>query len=825
MEAMRDQRSLPWVEDFLADVRIGCRTFVRSPGFVGVAVLTLALGIGANTAMFTVADRVLFEPPPFRHADRLFWIYEVNPKLGFTLGDTVPPSPANFFDWRQGARSFDRMAAWRNWWFSIAEPGAGRPAAEQVRGVSISPAFFDMLGVDAALGRTFRRDEEQPSRDQVVVLTDGFWRRRFAARPDIVGTTVLVDGQPRVIVGVLPAGFYFLWPETAIFMPITIDNAFRTQRSARSIVALARLAPGLTRADGDADLARLARNLERSYPATNQGWGAALLPVFPLNKALQPAVFVLLGAVSCVLLIASMNVAGLLLVRAGVRQRELATRTALGASRGRLIRQMLAESLLLAGMGGVCGIFLAVVGLKALAPLIPQVQITRLTSMTVDGRVLVFTLGATLLTALVLGVAPAVRAIHPDALRVSSQSTQRVLPSALLVIEMSLSLVLLVGAALLIRTLWNLQHVDPGFRDDHLLTMQVWLPPAKYTTRASTTSFYEEVIRRLRSFPEIREAAVANTRPFLGWSLGARLRIAGRTLPEENSIVDFRLISDRYFEALGTPLVRGRMFSAADGPQSAGVALVNEEMAWRYWPGASAIGATLQVSSLAPEATAPWDVDQMTNTFTVVGVVGNVKESQLNEHTRPMLYLSTKQNSTRYAHLLVRTTITPANVASLVQREISAVDPDLGVYGVQTMQGVLGEAVAAPRLNSVLLWMFAILALVMSAVGLYGVMSYAIAQRTREFAIRLAMGAEPRSLFAMVTREGLAIAATGISAGLAGVLLLGRAMRALLYGVAPTDLTAIAVSVATLLIVALVACWRPAWSAARVDPMQVLRCE
>ncbi len=825
LDAMRDQRGLPWMDDLLTDLRIGWRLLARSPGFVIVAVLTLALGIGANTAMFTVADRLLFQPSGFAHAERLYWIYDVNPRLKLTVNDATSPSPANFVDWRSQARSFDDTAAWRNWWFSVAEPGAGGLIPEQVRGVNVSPAFFDMLGVHAAIGRMFRPDEEQPGRDRVVVLTDGFWRRRFGGDPGVVGRTVLIDGQPFSVVGVLPSGFYFLWPDTAVFMPMTIDSAFRGQRSAHSIVVLARLASGVTRSDADADLARVARNLEQAYPATNDGWSAQLVPVFPLNKALQPAVLVLLAAVGCVLLIACINVTGLLLVRAGVRQREIATRAALGASRGRLVRQMLAESMLLAALGGAVGVVLAVLGLSMLAPLLPQVQIARSMPTTVDGRVLFLTLAATLVTAVALGVAPALRVTRTDALRVSSQSTRRATARAILVIEMSLSLVLLVGAGLLLKTLWNLQQVNPGFRGDHLLTMQLWLPPATYSTRSSVTGFHDEVIRRIRRFPEVREAAIVNTRPFLGWSLGARLHLAGASIGAEDPIVGCRVISDGYFAALGAPLVRGRLFGKEDGPGGAAVALVNDAMARRFWPGQNALGKVVNVHPLASTAAAPWWPDQMTDTFTVVGVVGDIKESRLNEHVEPVVYLSSLQNGTRYAHLLVRTEAPPANVTALVQREIRAVDPTLGVYGVQTMEEVLGEAIAAPRLSSFLLWAFAGLALAMSAVGVYGVMSYAVAQRTREFAIRLAMGAESRTLFAMVSREGLTVALAGIGIGLVGVLIAARAMNALLYGVAPTDAATIAASVATILAVALVASCRPAWSATRVDPMRVLRNE
>jgi predicted permease len=390
---------------------------------------------------------------------------------------------------------------------------------------------------------------------------------------------------------------------------------------------------------------------------------------------------------------------------------------------------------------------------------------------------------------------------------------------------MSLSLVLLVGAGLLIRTLWNLQQVDPGFRGDHLLTMQLWLPPAKYSARSSVAGFYEDVLRRIRRFPEVREAAIVNTRPFLGWSLGARLHLPGASIGAEDPIVGYRVISDGYFAALGAPLIRGRLFAESDGPGGAAVALVNDAMARRFWPGQNAVGKVVDVHPLASTAAAPWWPDQMTDTFTIVGVVGDIKESRLNEHVEPVAYLSYLQNGTRYAHLLVRTEATPSNVTALVQREIRAVDPTLGVYGVQTMEEVLGEAIAAPRLSSFLLWVFAGLALAMSAVGVYGVMSYAVAQRTREFAIRLAMGAESSSLFAMITREGLMVALAGIAVGLVGVLLAARGMNALLYGVTPTDAATIVGSAVTILAVALAACWRPAWSAARVDLMRVLRNE
>ena len=394
-------------------------------------------------------------------------------------------------------------------------------------------------------------------------------------------------------------------------------------------------------------------------------------------------------------------------------------------------------------------------------------------------------------------------------------------------IEIALSLMLLIGATLLVRSLWNLQQVDPGFRADRLLTMQLWLPPGKYANRSTVSGFYQEVLRRIHQFPEVRSAAIVNTRPFLGWSLGARLHIPGPSSPAtgEDPIVGSRIISPGYLAALGTPLIRGRAFSDSDGPGSAAVALVNKVMVDRYWPSEDPIGKAVQVRPLASTSTAPWWPDQMTDRFTVVGIVGNIKENRLSDEVEPVVYLAYLQNATRYAHLLVRTESTPTNVTNMVQREIRAVDPDLGVYDARTMETVLGQAVAAPRLNSFLLWVFATSALGLSAVGVYGVTSYAVAQRTREFAIRIAMGATSRSVFRLVTREGLSVAIVGISIGLIGALILARGLTSLLYGVIPTDGATLIVCASLVLFVTLLACWRPAWRATVVDPMTVLRAE
>ncbi len=811
------------------DLRYAVRSLLNTPGFTATAVLTLALGIGANTAMFTVANTLLFRPAPFDDADQLYWVYDTNEKQHLTVNDQVPPSSGDFVDWRGATRIFDRMVAWRNWWFSVSGPHEGAVAAEQVRGVNISPAFFDMLGVRAVLGRTFRSDEEQPGQDHVVVLTDGFWHRRFGSDPRIVGQTINIDGQPFAVIGVLPSTFYFLFPDSAIFMPMPVDANFRRGRAAHNIEVLARAAPGVGRGQAQAEIARLAHDVALAYPGTNDGWSAAIQPIFPLNKNLRPAVLVLLGAVGCVLLIACVNVAGLLLVRTGVREREFVIRTALGASSWRLVRQLLTENVLLATSGGIAGVVAAVGGLRLLVPLVPQVQIAGPPSMTVDGRALVFTSAVTIMTAIALGIAPAFQRRRTDALRVASQASGHTRAgAALLAVQIALSLMLVIGAALLVRSLWNLQQADPGFRTDHLLTMQLWLPPATYNTSSRVTEFYQEVLRRLHEFPEVRDAAVVNTRPFLGWQLGARLHVPGRPLDAtgEDPIVGLRVVSPRYLVALGAPLLRGRGLMDSDGPTSTPVALINETMARRFWPTEDPLGKSFSTKALGSTGSdSPWWPEQMSDTFTIVGIVGDMKESRLNDQAGPVMYWSYLQNATRYTHLLVRTTSTPTTVASLVQQEIRAVDPDLGVYDVQAMESVLDQAVAAPRLNSVLLWVFAVMALVLSAVGIYGVTAYAVTRRTRELAIRIAIGAPAVSVFRLMTRDGVTVALVGVLAGLIAALGLARALSSMLYGVASTDAVTLTISAAVVLIVVLLASARPAWRATRVDPMTVLRAE
>ena len=549
--------------------------------------------------------------------------------------------------------------------------------------------------------------------------------------------------------------------------------------------------------------------------------------MFPLNKNLQPALLMLVGAVGCVLLIACINVGNLMLARAGAREREMTVRTALGASRGRLIRQMLAESGLLAVIGAAIGVPLAAGTLRALWPFIPEVKIAGPLGITIDIRVLGVTLAVTLVTTVLLGTLPALQTSGTERLRASGNSHRRASAgTALLTIEVALSLMLLMAATLLVRSLWNLQRVDPGFRAERLTTMQVWLPQAKYPDAAGVSRFYEELLRRVQQIHEVSAAAVVNTRPFLGWSLGARLQSPGHASPEaDDPIVDFRIISPGYLAALRSRLMRGRNLDDGDRPAALPVALINSSMARRFWPTEDPIGKAVRLKLLGSKASAPWWPEHTADAYTIVGVIGDVKESRLGDQVRPVVYLSYSQNPSRYAHLLVRTDGTPLNILETVQRQLRAVDPDLGVYDVQSMETVLDQAVASPRLSSIVLWVFAVSALMLCAVGVYGVTSSVVARRTREFAIRLAIGAPPSTIFQIVTRDGARVALVGIAIGVCGALLLGRLLASLVFGLAVTDRATLIVSAAVVFAVAMVACWRPAWRATRVDPMTVLRAE
>jgi putative ABC transport system permease protein len=674
----------------------------------------------------------------------------------------------------------------------------------------------------------FRADEEQPGHNRVVILSDRFWRQRFDADPTIIGQTVRVDGQRYGIVGVLPSTFFFLQPDFDMWMPLVIDGRLRNERTSHASDVLVRLAPGIDVAHAQADLDGISRALQQRYPGTNAGWRASLLFLGPHRTDLRPTLLLLFAAVGCVLLIACINVANLLLVRAGARTREMAIRVALGASRFRLVRQMFTESVLLAGIATVIGVLLAKAGLMLVQPLVAQVQ--PMAMLALDARVLPFAILIAGVTALIFGLVPAIQASRA----IDRSSPKRMVRArALLVIEIAASLMLLVTSTLLVRTLRNLQKIPLGFQSEHLLTMQLWLPETSYPHTTQVTALHQEVLGRLKRFPEIRAAALVNTRPFLGWSLGERVRPLDRPPPAdaEDPMFDMRVVSPEYLTALAAPLVRGRMFTTHDDETQPPVAMINESLVRRYWPTGDPLGKALQVRPPGSTIGGPWWPVQTRDTFTIVGVVSDLREGGVAEESSMLappaatVYLSYLQNPSRYMHLLVRTEASPGAVIGLVRHAIQSVDPDLGLYDERTMAAVLDREVATPRFTSVLTWAFAGLALMLAAIGVFGVTSYSVTQRRRELATRVAVGASTRAILEMITGECLRTAMAGIAVGLLAAVIVGRALTRFLYGVLPTDPSTLVLGAATVFVTTVLAYWRPAWRATRVDPAEVLRCD
>lgn len=810
------------------DVWFALRTLRKQPGFAVIAVLTLALGIGANAAIFSVIDTLLLRRPHFAYLDRLVVFQESNPqKIPFD----VDPSPGNFLDWRRQARSFDELAAWRNWYFTLSEPWKAGSAPEAVRGVNVSPNFFSMIGVVPALGRAFTDDEERPGNNRAVVLSDRLWRHRFARKSDIVGRRVLVDGILCTVVGVLPPDFQFFQPDLDLWMPLVVDASLQNREN-HSVQVFGRLSAGATLAQGGAEMDAVARGLAEAHPDTNAGWGIKVRPLYPTTdvRRLEPALRVLLCASILVLLIVCVNVANLLLARAVSRQKEIAVRAAIGASRARLIRQVVTESLVLATVSGVAAVLIAVRGIALLVPLLPHagtnttVAAFRTVAPALDARIMVFSLAVAVVTGVAFGTMSAFQTTRADTLRVWTESSLR--PRAgrmLLGVELSLAVVLLTAAGLLIESFWNLQHLDAGFQTDHLLTMQVWLPKTTYPSGAEVRRFYDEVIRRVAALPGVRGATAINYRPFLGMGAGTPIEVDGAKVSQADSspVTGYRVVAPGFLRVLGQPLVAGRDFTEHDTNESDGVAIVNEAMAQRYWPGVNPIGQRVRPGFR--RSTVPWEMDAVPRWLRVVGVARNIRGFSLNQSDESQMYVSSLQFPSSYMFLIVRTATPPLGLAAAVQDQIRTVDPDQPVGDVRTMDDAVSASV--PRFNVELLGIFALIAVFLAAVGVYGVSSYTVGQRRREIGVRMALGAESRDVLVMIVRETLRVGVIAVVAGLLGSAALVRMLTGMLYGVAPTDPLAYAGAAGFLLAVVLFAAYVPARRASHVDPTIALRTE
>jgi putative ABC transport system permease protein len=811
------QRSANVIGDFWQDLVYASRTLIKTPGFTLVAVIALALGIGANTAILSVVDTVLLRPLPYKDADQLVMVWEDASLVGFPHNT---PAPANFIDWRAQNQVFQELAATARLSFNLT--GSGEP--ERIDGRRVSTNLFSLLGVDAQLGRTFLPEEDQAGSHHVVIMSNGLWQRRFGSDPAIIGRSLTLNGESFTVVGVMPAKFQFPSREDDLWIPLAFPAEEAARRGSHYIEVVGRLKPGVTLEQAQAEMNTIAIRLQQQYPATNTQIGVTLIPLHEeLVGDIRPALLILLGAVAFVLLIACANVANLLLARAAVRQKEIATRVALGASRARLVRQFLTESVLLAVLGGIVGLFLAFIGVSLLKQFIPE-NISQAQAITINGTVLAFTVGVSLLTGLIFGLAPATQTASSNLNETLKEGGRDSavgnrgsrIRGLLVVTEVAFSLILLIGAGLLINSFLRLRNVDPGFRTDNVLTMSIVLPELKYPDRTRRAAFYTDLVRRVEAIPGVHSAAVTNWIPlvFQGDSIGISIEGRPIEIPSQRPNAVTRIVSPDYFRTMGINLRQGREFGDQDTADSPEVVVISEAMGRRFWPGEDPIGKRITPGS--PTSNDNW--------ITVIGVVNDVRQFELIAEPRPQMYLSYKQQEFfAPRHLVVRTDVDPLSLATTVRRTVWEIDKDQPVSNIRTMEDVLSGSIGRQRFSMLLLAIFAAVAMVLAAVGIYGVMSYSVAQRTHELGIRMALGAQRRDVLKLAIGEGLKLVLIGIVLGLGTSFVLTRVMSSLLFGVSATDpLTYISISI-LLISVALLASYIPARRAARVDPLIALR--
>ncbi|HLM55649.1 MAG TPA: ABC transporter permease [Pyrinomonadaceae bacterium] len=814
-------RRLSMLGDLGQDLRYGLRGLLKNPGFTAVAVIALALGIGANSAIFSVVNTILLRPLPYKDPERLVTVWEEAAKSGYPR-DT--PAAGNYVDWRDQNQVFEGMAALADESFNLT--GSGEP--ERIDGRRVSASFFPLMGVEPRVGRAFLPEEDQPGATRVVVLSHGLWQRRFGGDVRITGQPVTLNGETYTVVGVMPQGFQFPDREAQLWVPIAFTPQQAANRNRHYLRVVARTKPGVSVEQAQAEMSNIATRLQQQYPQSNAGLGAVVVPLHEyLVGDIRPALLVLLGAVGFVLLVACANVANLLLARAAARQKEIALRVALGASRLRLIRQFLTESLLLSAVGGVVGLLLSVWGVNVLKAFIPA-TISQAGDISIDGRVLGFTLLVSLLTGLVFGLAPAAQAskfnlnetLKEGGRDTASGARGNRIRGLLVVAEVAVSLVLLIGAGLLINSFLRLRSVNPGFSTENLLTMGVVLPQQKYTDAARRAAFYAEMLRRVEALPGVKSAAVTNWIPLIKQGDSITVGIDGRPDPgpgKRPSVVT-RVVSPRYPDTMGIRLLSGRHFNEQDRADSLNVALISETMARKFWPGEDALGKRFTPGS--PTSTNPDDW------ITVIGVVNDVKQMELTAEPKPQMYLSYNQAGFfAPRHLVVKTEVEPRSLASSVRSVVWEIDRDQPVSNISTMEEVLSESIARQRFSMLLLGVFAGLALLLAAVGIYGVMSYSIAQRTREIGIRMALGAQKRDVLRLAVGQGLKLVLVGVAVGLVASLVLTRVMTSLLFGVGANDPATLAVISVFLIGVALFASYLPARRATKVDPLVALRYE
>jgi putative ABC transport system permease protein len=822
------------METLWQDLRYGSRMLMKNPGFTAVAVLTLALGIGANSSIFSLINAVLLRPLPFNEPDRLVMVWE---RRASSNDANLPISGHEFVAWKEQTRSFENLAIFTGDGFNLT--GAGDPTA--IAALRVSADFFSVLDVTALLGRTFSAGEDQVGDNPIVVLNAGLWKRRFGSDPEIVGKTITLSDQKYTVIGVMQRRCVGAWlnSDPDVWLPIDLPGeARRVGKHGNNVIG--RLKPDVTLDQAQADLAQVAGQLEQRYPRENTGHNVKVNSLYQDTVgSVRPALVMLLGAVGFVLLIACANVANLLLTRAAARQKEIAIRTALGARRLRLVRQMLTESCLLALMGGGVGVLLAL-WIIDLLPKIKAVNIPRIDQIGIDGRVLAVTIGLSLLTGIMTGVAPALRSSRPnlnqtlnDGTRTSASGGRRRIGSALVVLEVALALVLLVGGGLMLKSFVRLVNVDPGFDPHHVLRLDLALPDPRYAQPQQQMRFYEELMERIKVLPGVETVGATTQTPLSPGDNWGRFSIEGRPAPApgQEPAAAMRSVSSDYFRAMKVPLLRGRFFTEADArialpvmrwfdqqpypqhyndPQPVPTIIINETMARMFFPNEEPLGQRIRIIA------SPW--------LTVVGVVGDIRHSGLNSKPNPEMYLSDLQEPQSSMAVMVRTSGDPLTLAAAVREQVTALDQDQPMT-VTTMDQIFSNSVGGQRFNALLLSIFGALALGLAVIGVFGVINYSVAQRTHEIGVRIALGAKRRDIFKLVVGQGMVLALLGVAIGLGGAFALTRLISGLLFGVSPTDSATFAVVSLLLAGVALVASYIPARRAMNVDPMVALRYE
>jgi putative ABC transport system permease protein len=813
------------MELFWQDIRYGIRMLLKAPSVSIVATIALALGIGANTAIFSVVNAVLLRPLPFVQSENLVNVWEIDTTRGSSRGSASYP---NFADWRDQNHVFEHMSTYHGNDFILT--GRGEPA--RLQGAVVNADLFPLLGVSPVLGRGFLPDEDKPGEHgRVVVLSQDLFQKRFNSDPNVIGQSLVLDGKNYSIVGVMPRAFQFPIQNEPVefWTTVAVDregaDPITNERGAHYMNVIARLKPGVTKEQAQAEMTAISGRLEKQYPDSDLHKSTNVEPMLQaLVGDIRPALLILLGAVGCVLLIACANVANLLLARAMSRHKEMAIRAALGASRSRVIRQLLTESVLLSLAGGALGLFLAVWWSDLLVALGKE-NIPRALQVGLDWRVLAFTFVVSVFTGILFGLVPAIHSSKTELTeslkeggRGSGEGARRnFVRGGLVVSELAIAVVLLIGAGLLIQSLWRLRHVSPGFDSQNLLTLVVGIPEVKYPV-ARQDQFFQDVLTRVRSLPGVRSAGTVIPLPLSGDLFRISFETEGRPVAKgEQPSADFFAISNDYFKTLGVSMLRGRDFNDRDTGKSTGVVIVNQSFAKLYFPNEDPVGKRIKpgISTLTEKS--DWRE--------IVGVVSDVRNRNLNSDLRPGYFVPQSQVPFNQMSLVIRTSTDPKSLVSAIQNEVHAMDQEVPVFNVKTMDEHIATTVAAPRFNTTLLVIFAAVALVLTIVGLYGVMSYSVAQRTNEIGIRMALGAQTRDVLRLIVSQGVKLVLLGLAIGLVGAFALTKLISSLLFGVTTKDPLTFAAVAILLTLIAIVACFIPARRATRLDPLKALHYE